>query len=216
MVDLNEINAFLDSFYNPLDPHLIELRKGEKEYVPYIRKQTETLIGILLGLHKPKRILELGTAIGYSAIFMAKKCPECMIFTVERNREAAEEARKNIEAFGLSNRIRVLEGDCLEVLESLKEQGEGEFDLLFIDAAKSHYKEFIEESMALLNKGALILSDDVFQRGITISEKEDPEGKHKTSSKNMREYLNYITSSPIFETSILNVGDGLAITIYKG
>ena len=216
MVSLEDINTFIDSFYKPLDQEMVQLKQGEKEYVPYIRKQTEIFIGVTLQLLKPKKILELGTAIGYSAIYMAKKSPGTIIYTIERDEGAAGEAEENIENAGLSDRIHVLKGDCLNMLEYLNERDIRDFDILFIDAAKSHYREFLDMGLRLLKEGALVLSDDVLQRGITLKDEEDPEGKHRTSSRNMREYLKYISEDDRFETAILNIGDGLAMTVYKG
>ena len=216
MVSLEDINLFIDGFYKPLDNEMVQLRQGEKEYVPYIRKQTESFIGVVLQLLKPKKILELGTAIGYSAIYMAKKSTETIIYTIERDEAAAKEAEDNIEKAGLSDRIHVLKGECLNMLEELDERDIRDFDILFIDAAKSHYREFLDMGLRLLKEGALVLSDDVLQRGITLKDEEDPEGKHRTSSRNMREYLKYISEDQRFETAILNIGDGLAMTVYKG
>ncbi len=216
MLRLEEINAFLDSFYKPLNADLVELRKTEKDYIPYIRKQTENFIGLLLSISKPDKILELGTAIGYSAIYMAEKSPVSMVYTIERDEKSYEEAVKNIKSFGLEDRIIPFLGDCKDGIDKLYEECIRDIDFVFIDAAKSHYREFIDSIVNIIKPGAIILSDDVFQRGITVTDDEDPEGKHRTSSRNMREYLEYITEDPRFETAILNLGDGLAFTLYKG
>ncbi len=189
---------------------------GEKDRVPIILKETETCLNLLLTLYRPSKILEIGTAIGYSALYYAERCPEAEIFTIEKDETAFSAAKNNIEAAGKTSQIHCLLGDGQEQIEKLKDQGTVGFDFVFIDAAKSHYRRFLDATLTVCREGTLIVSDNILQKAMTCSDEYDTQKKHKTNIRKMREYVDYISRDPSLETSLLAVGDGLAVTIYRG
>lgn len=208
-----KVSEYLDKFYKPLSEGLFEMRQyGESNHIPIILRDTESFLSYLLGQTKPKKILEIGTAIGYSAIFFAKICPDAEITTIEKSYEMSLVANDNIAKEGLSNRIEVLVGDGEEVINSLESN---DYDLVFIDAAKSHYRRFFEAALQHVKKDATILSDNILQRGMTASNDFDKYEKHKTSIRNMREYLDFLHNFTEGETCYMAIGDGLAITKLK-
>lgn len=173
-------------------------------------------LNTLLPLVKPKKILEVGTAIGYSALYYASVCPDAEIYTIEKDETALYAARHNISAAGKEGQIHTIFGDGQEQIEKLRDQGISGFDFVFIDAAKSHYKRFLDAALSVCCDGAVILSDNILQKAMTASDIYDPQNKHKTNIKRMREYLDYITNDKTLQTSLLSVGDGLAVTVYRG
>lgn len=215
-ISQSNIADFIGKYYEPVSEELMELRAfAEERYIPVIRRETENFFNVLFSVYQPASILEIGTAIGYSSMYFAVKCPGSSVFTIERDGKVFDAAEKNISGFGLNNRISMFLGDGEEVTDRLKDENR-KFDLIFIDAAKSHYKRFLDSVMSIAEDGALIISDDIFQRGTTINEKIDPTRKHRTNIRRMQEYIEYITSHPSLETMLLNVGDGLAVSRYTG
>lgn len=210
---INEkVVEYLDSVYKPINNQLLDLRKyAEENHIPVILKDSEELILNLLRIKNPVNILEIGTAIGYSAICFAETCSNSNIVTIEYNKETKEEAESNIKAFGLNHRIKVILGDGVSVLREMN--NEEKFDFVFIDAGKSHYKNFFEESLRLCKGNAIIVSDNVLMQGKTVSDEYDPYSKFKTNIRKMREYIEYITNLDYVKTSVIPVGDGLAISI---
>lgn len=211
------VTAYICDHYKPINEDLAKLREiGEQDRVPIILKETELVLNTLLELKKPVKILEIGTAIGYSSIYFASICPDAEIYTIEKNETMLQAARHNIETAGLTHRIHSLCGDGQEQIEKLADQGIGDFDFVFIDAAKSHYKRFFDAAVKHCVKGALIISDNILQKAMTVSDEYDTHGKHKTNIRKMREYVEYIVGDSTLRTSLLSVGDGLAISIYRG
>ena len=213
---INEkVEAFLDDLYKPLNRELEALRKqAEDTHVPIILKDAEQLILNLLRIKKPKRILEIGTAIGYSACCFAAVCEDCRIITIEYNSEAKEMAEQNIERLGYKDQIRVLYGNAVDVIKDLPETEK--FDFVFIDAGKSHYKEFFGAALAHCSSQALVISDNVLMKAKTVSDEYDPMKKYKTNIRKMREFLAYLTNLKGVATSVVSVGDGLAISVIEG
>ncbi len=212
---IEKVIEYLDGFYVPISEELADMRTyAESQYIPIIRKQTEVYLNSLLETFRPKKILEIGTAIGYGAIYFAMKCPEAQIVSIERDDAMFKIARHNIAEINLTDRITVLKGEAVDCLEELRLNDESEFDFIFIDAGKSHYIKFMELAMKLAKNGAYILSDDILLRGTTSGEEYDPRGKHKTAIRRMRSYLEFITHHKNLKTSLLTIGDGLAISIY--
>ncbi|MCM2676569.1 O-methyltransferase [Alkalicoccobacillus plakortidis] len=166
----------------------------------------------LLQLRAPKRILEIGTAIGYSAIRMAEVLPDTEIVTIERDPERAEKAKFYIEQAGLSNRIHLIEGDALNVVEILEKMPL--FHVLFIDAAKGQYQRFFDLYTPLIALGGIVFSDNVLFRGLVA--KQDVESKRlsKLAGK-INTYNQYLMEHPNFHTRILPIGDGLAVSFKK-
>lgn len=206
------VTGYINGFYKPLTDDLRTLReKSEEEKVPIILKETESFLGFIIGMVKPKRILEIGAAVGYSSSFFAELGSR--VVTVEKNPETAERAEKNIEALGYKDKITVLVGDGEEIISSLDR--DNKFDMVFIDAAKSHYKRFLDAALPLCKEGTIIISDNVLLKAATASDEFDPKGRFKTNIKNMRNYLSYISEHPDLDTVILSCGDGLALSRYK-
>lgn len=189
------------------DDLLIELEEFAKENsVPIIHKEVGRFLEVLINIKRPKKILELGTAIGYSAILMEKASQgESSITTIERDKAMVNLATKNIEKSGYKEKIKIVEGDCLEVLSEIDEK----FDLIFMDAGKGHYNHFFPECLRLLEDDGIIIGDNVLFRGMVASDHLVKRRKI-TIVKRMREFLNMVSQDE-FLTSIIPMGDGLAL-----
>lgn len=211
-----QVTDYLNGYYRCAEDLSVLREIGERDGVPIILRETEQVLGLLLALHKPRKILEIGTAIGYSAIYFATKCPDAQVYTIEKDELAARSARHNVEQAGLSDRIHLFLGDGQEQEEKFLDRGIGDFDFVFIDGAKSHYRRFLDSAIPLCRQGALIVSDNILMKAMTVSEEFDPGNKHKTNRKKMREYVEYICSDESLETVLMSVGDGLAVSIYRG
>lgn len=186
---------------------LIELEKYAKENnVPIIQKEVGRFLEVMLSMKKPTKILELGTAIGYSSIMMAMACQgECEIVTIDRDENMIQLAKENIKKYGYSKNIRIIEGDCLEVLEKL----EDEFDFIFMDAGKGHYNHFFPHCLRMLKKEGVIVADNVLFRGM-IASNELVKRRKITIVKRMRKFLEEVSERE-FLTSIIPMGDGIAV-----
>lgn len=225
----DKVLEYINGYYCPKSEELGDLRKdAESRRIPVILKDTESFLGMLIMLAKPRRILEIGTAVGYSAAFFAAAAPSCEIVTIEREEEAHYEAVRNMEKLGISSRVTCLKGDATEIMNELKEQLECEislaenvgnavvpFDFVFIDAGKSHYSEFLECAMKLVCEGALIVCDNILMKAKTASDEYDPAGKYKTNIRRMREFVDMITNDTRFDTTVLAVGDGVSVSRVK-
>ena len=206
------VTEYINGFYEPLTEDLARLRgEAEADGVPIILKETESFLRTFLGITKPKRLLEIGCAVGYSAMFFAE-LTGAVVCTVEKSPEIAEIAAENVKKLGYANRVKVFPGDGEDVINELRENGEAAFDLVFIDAAKSHYKRFLESALPLCKSETVIISDNVLFRGRVADDSYDPGGKYKTNIRKMREFLDFIHEEPRFDSSVIAVGDGLAIT----
>ncbi|MDD7020790.1 O-methyltransferase [Hornefia butyriciproducens] len=215
-----DVQTFLNRYYRPVSDALVPFREtGEKDRIPIILKETESVLTMLLKLKKPARVLEIGTAIGYSAAFFALSCPEAEIYTIEKDELAYSAARLNVKRAGVSDRVHLLFGDGQEQIEKLRDRGIADVDFVFIDAAKSHYKRFLESALEICGDGAVIVSDNILMHGLTVFESAAPDGKHRrkhnTNRRKMREYLDFITRDPRMTTSLMTVGDGMAVTLYE-
>ena len=181
--------------------------------VPIIRKEMESFLRVMLYIKKPKRILELGTAVGYSAILMSECIDEDgKITTIENYEKRIVEAKKNIELSGKGQIIELLEGDATEVMKTLPSQ---QFDFVFMDAAKAQYIYFLPEVLRLMKKGAVLITDNVLQDGDLIESRFVVERRDRTIHKRMREYLEVVKNHEELETSIVPIGDGITISVKK-
>ena len=181
--------------------------------VPIIRKEMESFLRVMLYIKKPKRILELGTAVGYSAILMSECIDEDgKITTIENYEKRIVEAKKNIELSGKGQIIELLEGDATEVMKNLSSQ---QFDFVFMDAAKAQYIYFLPEVLRLMKKGAVLITDNVLQEGDLIESRFVVERRDRTIHKRMREYLEVVKNHEELETSIVPIGDGITISVKK-
>ena len=181
--------------------------KALEEHIPIIMDDTLEVIDTYLKEMKPKRILEIGTAVGYSAICFSKYLTEDgIIDTIERDEERIAEAKTNIKEMELDSRINIYEGDAVEILPTLNNK----YDAVFIDAAKGKYTFFLEQSLRMLDKKGIIFADNILYKGYVLSDYN--KHKQRTAVRNLREYIKQTTENAELETEILEVGDGLAIT----
>lgn len=184
--------------------------KALEEHIPIIMDDTLEVVDKILKETKPKKILEIGTAVGYSAMCFSKYLQEDgIIDTIERDEERIVEAKVNIEKVGVAEKINILEGDAVEILPTLT----GKYDMIFIDAAKGKYPFFLKEALRMLEKDGVILADNILYKGYVMSDYN--KHKQRTAVRNLREYIHEVTEDPNLETEILEVGDGLAISKFK-
>ncbi len=204
--------TFIHSFDSDKPAYLDELEKYSKETnVPIIRPQMQSLLRLLITWSRPMRILEVGTAIGFSALLMSEYAPKgCHITTIEKYEKRIPLARENFEKAGKSEEITLIEGDAMEVLSSMKD--DGMYDLIFMDAAKGQYINFLPDILRLLSPTGLIVSDNILQEGELIESKYAVTRRNRTIHNRMREYLYALTHTDGLETAILPVADGVALS----
>ncbi len=185
-------------------------KKAIADDVPIIRQDMQSFLRMLLAAFRPKRILEVGTAVGFSALLMAQNTDEeCRITTIEKYEKRIPQAKANFASSPLGKRITLLEGDAAEVMRTLS----GTYDLIFMDAAKGQYIHFLPEALRLLRVGGMLISDNVLQDGDIIESHYAVERRNRTIYKRMREYLYVLKHTEGLVTSIVPVGDGAAITV---
>ena len=204
--------TFLHSFDGEKPAYLRELENYSKETnVPIIRPQMQGLLRLLITWGRPMRVLEVGTAIGFSALLMSEYAPEgCRITTIEKYEKRIPLAKENFEKAGKSGCITLLEGDATEILASLKE--DGAYDLIFMDAAKGQYVNFLPDILRLLSPTGLLVSDNVLQEGELIESKYAVIRRNRTIHNRMREYLYQLTHCEELETTILPIADGVTLS----
>lgn len=210
MIIDERMSAFIDSLDKGNEPYLDEIEKYAVEtQVPVIRKSMQSLLKFLLALSKPKNILEVGTAIGFSALLMSEYGPEdCHITTIEKYEKRIPMAKENFRKYGREDRITLLEGDASDILRELN----GPYDMIFMDAAKGQYIHFLPEVLRLLAPGGILISDNVLQDGEIIESRFAVTRRNRTIHARMRDYLYELKHTPGLETVILPVGDGVTIT----
>lgn len=211
------IDERLATFINSLDagnaPYLNELeRYAKKTNVPIIRTEMQSLLKFLLAMKEPKEILEVGTAIGFSALLMSEYGPkDCHITTIEKYEKRIPLAKENFKKAGKEEAITLLEGDATEILQTL----EGTYDFIFMDAAKGQYINFLPDILRLLKVGGLLISDNVLQDGDIIESRFAVTRRNRTIHARMREYLYELKHHKDLETVILPVGDGVTISVRR-
>ena len=213
MIVEERLITYINSLDNGNTEFLEEIEKEARQnYVPVIRKETQNLLKLLLAMNRPKRILEVGTAVGFSALLMEEYNPvACKITTIENYEKRIPIARQNFLSAGKQNVIELLEGDAAEVLKTLQEP----YDFIFMDAAKGQYINFLPEVMRLLKTGGVLVSDNVLQDGDIIESRFAVTRRDRTIHKRMRDYLYEITHMEELMTSVLPVGDGVTISVKK-
>lgn len=205
------------TFINSLDagntPFLDELEcSALSEGVPIIRKEMQSFIKTLLALKKPQRILEVGTAVGFSTLLMCEYSqPEMHITTIENYEKRIPKARENFRRAGRESQITFLEGDAGQILKELS----GSYDLIFMDAAKGQYIHWLPDILRLLSTGGVLFSDNVLQDGDIIESRFAVERRNRTIHARMREYLYTLTHMPEFQTSVVPIGDGVALSVKR-
>ncbi len=182
----------------------------ERTGVPLVKKETAAFLGTVIGLLQPRRVLELGTAAGYSSIFMIS-CGAGIdrIDTIEDWEPRIPVAEKNIAASGASDRIHLITGDALEVMSDLDEP----YDLVFIDAAKGQYPDYLKEAMRLTRRGSVMIADNILQDGDLLESRYIVERRDRTIHKRIREFLDELFGDERLSTSLLPVGDGVTFSV---
>ena len=184
-------------------------RQAKKDDVPIIRREMQSFMKFLMAAHKPKRILEVGTAVGFSALLMCEYNPvSCEIVTIENYEKRIPIAIENFKKAGREQQIQLIAGDAAEVLKTLEEP----FDFIFMDAAKGQYLRFLPDVLRLLNSGGILVSDNVLQEGDLIESHYAVERRNRTIHKRMREYLYELKHNDALVTSLIPLGDGVAIS----
>ena len=186
--------------------------KARKEEIPVIKRETGALLKTMVALKQPRAILEVGTAVGYSALLMAGAAPEsCKITTIEKYEPRILEAKKNFAKAEIEDRIVLLEGDAEEILQSLT----GPFDFVFLDAAKGQYLHWLPVILGLLERGGVLFSDNVLQCGDVLQSRYGVERRDRTIHGRMREYLYQIKHMEGLESAIVPIGDGVSISVKR-
>ncbi|PLX33291.1 MAG: O-methyltransferase [Clostridiales bacterium] len=191
-------------------PEIEKMRKMAVERnIPVIQRESADIIRLLIRIAHIESILEIGTAIGYSASLFYGEMENGRITTIEKRPDSAIEAAENFKRLGYRN-IRILEGDAIDVISGIDEK----FDMIFIDAGKSHYREYFDKAFPLLNNGGIIVSDNILMNGLTLNYDMNVR-KNRTMVRAMRGYIKFLCSHPSLKTTLMPVGDGLAVSHYQ-
>ena len=210
-VATEQITEYLRSLIKENTGILKELEeKALKEYIPIISPEVAQLIKLLSEISGAKKLLEIGSAIGYSAILFAGFSDDMKITTIEMDEERAKEAEENIIRAKMDKKITLLRGNALQVMDQIAES----FDIVFVDAAKGQYNNFLPKCLKLLKKGGLLISDNILYRG-TVAQTGFIPRKHRTIIVNMKEYLKTLSEDENLTTSIIPIGDGVAVSLKK-
>lgn len=195
-----------------IDKELIARRKAALDRgVPVADDETLQFLLLTLQMTKPTRILEIGTAVGLSGVAMLNACPNAKLTTIELEEERYVEAKQNFADFGVSSRVNAYLGDAGEILSMM----DGQFDFVFLDGPKAQYEKYLFDIKRLLRRGGTLFSDDVLLYGWVSGEEPTPQKRHSIVEK-IRAYLDTLTNDKDFITSVLNVGDGVALSVYTG
>lgn len=202
--------TYIRSLYSEPSQFLQELEKqAHIDNVPVIRTEMRNLLKLLLSMKNPDNILEVGTAIGYSALLMNEFCPLASITTIEKYEKRIPIAKENFRIADKNHKINLIEGDALKILGSLK----GKYDFIFMDAAKGQYINFLPDLIRLLPKGGLLVSDNVLQDGEIVESRFAVTRRNRTIHSRMREYLYEINHNDALVTSVLPVADGVTVSV---
>lgn len=213
MIVNERIVTYIQSLDRPNSSVCEEIEaEARAEGVPIIRKEMESFLHTMIDLKKPRRILEVGAAVGYSALIMAQWMPQdCHITTIELDEERIRKAKKNFNRAGMADRITLLEGDAAEILPKLTDI----VDFVFMDAAKGQYLHFLPDILRLMAPGSVMISDNILQEGDLIESRFGVARRNRTIHSRMREYVYTIKNHPELTTSIVPLGDGIAISVRK-
>lgn len=207
------VTTYIQSLESPESQILEQIEQEASDtYVPVIRKETQSFLKVLLMIKRPSRILEIGTAIGFSAILMSEYMPkDGHVTTIEKYEKRIPIARENFRRAGKEEKITLLEGDALKIMQTL----EGPYDFIFMDAAKGQYIHYLPEAVRLLSDNGVLLSDNVLQDGDVIESRFAVERRNRTIHSRMREYLYELKHHSRLKTSILPLGDGVALSVKR-
>jgi predicted O-methyltransferase YrrM len=211
MIVDERIVAYIHSLVRDDSEPLMQIQKEAREnYVPIVKKETKELLKVLVLMKQPMKILEVGTAVGFSSLYMNQYQPQGgTITTIERNAGRIAKAKENLQKLGKEDVIRILEGEAMEILKGLSDV----YDMIFVDASKGQYIHFLDEILRLMPVGGVLVSDNVLQEGDIVKSRYAIERRNRTIHKRMREYLYQITHMEEFETVVLPIGDGVTISI---
>ena len=194
------------------DERIVALRADAlSRGIPVADEETLNYLLVTLKALRPRRILEIGTAVGLSASAMLYACPDATVTTMELDEERYLEARENFKKLGVENRVTSYLGDAFEILTMM----DGKFDFIFLDGPKAQYEKYLFDIKRLLNKGGVLFSDDVLLYGWVSGEEETPQ-KRRSIVEKIKNYLDVLTNDPSFTTAVLNVGEGVAVSVYLG
>ncbi len=212
-MDPERIVSFINSLDTEIPEYLSKLESySRKTDIPIIRHEMQSLLRVMLTLTRPKEILEVGTAIGFSSLFMSEYAPAgCHITTIEKYEKRIPLARENFKKAGKEDVITLLEGDATDILKTLS----GPYDLIFMDAAKGQYIHFLPDILRLLKKGGVLLSDNVLQDGDVLESRFAVTRRNRTIHSRMRDYLYELKHNDELETVILTIGDGTAVSVRR-
>ena len=215
MIVDERLTTYIDSLSWQIPEYLKEVEKEAlADEVPVIRRSMQTLLVFLLQVRKPKAILEIGTAIGFSGMLMSEAAGEAEIDTIEKVPMRLKEAKRNFKNYGKTDRIHLYEGDAADVLQELSDKGK-KYDFIFMDAAKGQYLNFLPFVLELLPEGGMLVTDNVLQDGDVIQSRYAVTRRDRTIHGRMREYLYLLTHSENLDTVILPVGDGVTLSVLK-
>lgn len=213
MIVDERMRAYINSLDMGNSPFLEELeQQALADRVPIIRREMQSFLKVLLAVLRPARILEVGTAVGFSTLLMCEYGPENLeIVTIENYEKRIPLAKENFKKAGRETQITLMEGDAGEILAGLDQ----EFDLIFMDAAKGQYIHWLPDVLRLMHPGSVLVSDNVLQEGDIIESHYIVERRNRTIYKRMREYLYALKHDPLLETSIIPLGDGVTVSVKK-
>ncbi|MCI8564184.1 MAG: O-methyltransferase [Lachnospiraceae bacterium] len=215
MIVDERLTTYIDSLSWQIPEYLKAVEKEAlANEVPVIRRSMQTLLVFLLQVRKPKAILEIGTAIGFSGMLMSEAAGEAEIDTIEKVPMRLKEAKRNFKKYGKTDRIHLYEGDAADVLQELSDKGK-KYDFIFMDAAKGQYLNFLPFVLELLPEGGMLVTDNVLQDGDVIQSRYAVTRRDRTIHGRMREYLYLLTHSENLDTVILPVGDGVTLSVLK-
>ena len=215
-MDFERIRSFVESYIDDDSDKLSLLRRNAVEAgVPIIRRDAADYLKVVLAELRPAKILEIGTAVGYSALYMSEQLDrlkvEHSIDTIEFDEARADEAERHFREFGKEEVIRLYRGDAAEVLKEFATY----YDLVFIDAAKAQYMIYLDYVINLVHPGSVIVTDNIFESGLVLESHFLVEKRDRTIHDRIREYINRIKNDERFETAILSIGDGIAVSVVK-
>lgn len=213
MIQEERIVTYIHSLESP-EREIVELIEKEalRDHVPIIRKETQSLLKTLIEMKQPKKVLEVGTAVGFSAVLMCEYLgPDAHVTTIENYEKRIPIAKENFRRAGREDQITLLEGDAMEILKTLQET----YDFIFMDAAKAQYIHYLPEVLRLLKKGGILVTDNVLQDGDVIESRFVVERRNRTIHSRMREYLYELKHHELLQTSIIPLGDGVALSVKK-
>lgn len=208
-ISYEKIEKFMSNYCKEKLPIFSSMEQYAEQYrIPIIKREVADYIRFQLLVQNPKNILEVGTAIGYSSIWMANCLNDCIIDTLEINSDIIKIAKKNISDSSYEGRINIIAGDALNTIKDIEKT----YDFAFIDAAKGHYKEFWDLILPKMNPQGIILCDNILIRGLVCLDFEDIPKKHRTFTRKMKSFLDYIFDEERVNSVILPIGDGLLIS----